>query len=126
MHLSVVRIRCGDSKIIKVRFSSEIAENHLSLAFDLLGGNPRKIKDEVSMADMDRAAVIALGPGTVWTLRPVERTARTNFSPGSERRGVPASETSASELPLFRCRSKVADFLISLCSWRLVRRVGMA
>ena len=69
------------------------------LLFDLLGGNPTKLKDPSRKPEVTSAARTALGPGTASTRRPLSRAARTSRPPGSETSGVPASLTTATDSP---------------------------
>lgn len=61
-------------------------------------------KEEAGAPEIDSAADIALGPGTVTIAASAFffRTALTNLTPGSEIVGVPASETRAISFPARR------------------------
>ena len=117
---SVCRIRCGASKNTTVRPADRTSDSHFSRSDDLIGGNPRNVNVSVGRPDPARAASAALGPGMGSTRMPASMALRISCRPGSEIVGVPASETRAIESPRCRRSTRAADFLFSLCSWRLV------
>ena len=90
--------------------------NHVDLAFDLTGGNPRNANDSLGSPDTARAAITALGPGIGSIRIPASIAALISRCPGSDIVGVPASDTSATLSPRSSRPTSDADFCASLCS----------
>src|SRR3989338_1363977 len=62
------------------------------------GKNPQNMNLLVGKPDADSAAAAANGPGIGTTLNPAFLAALTTLKPGSDSRGVPASQSSATSL----------------------------
>ena len=63
------------------------------------GGKPAKVKRSVGRPDEASAAIGADAPGIAMTLMPNAAASRTSLKPGSDTKGVPASEISAMRAP---------------------------
>ena len=109
--------RLGDSKNTIDALTKAARCKSLCLALVFLGKNPSNRKRSVGNPEALRAAKSADAPGTGITVKFSSMVALTNRYPGSETRGVPASETSATISPDFK-RSMISEVALSaLCSW---------
>ncbi len=93
-----------------------MSETTLRRASPFRGKNPKKVNRSVLKPDATSAARIAEAPGTGDTVTPASRAALTNRAPGSDSRGVPASDTSASDSPAVSRATSAGVVLASLCS----------
>ena len=82
----------------------------------LTGGKPSNTNRSAGTPAADSAATTALEPGTGTTGTPAARASRTSRKPGSEMPGVPASVTSATDLPSASWRRSCGPRASLLCS----------
>ena len=86
----------------KVASTAALRFNILRLAMDFVGKKPSKTKRSVGKPETLNAAKRADAPGTGITAISLLKATFTSRYPGSDTKGVPASETSATVSPDFR------------------------
>jgi len=82
----------------------------------LAGKKPSKKNRSVGSAATESAVRTDDAPGTATTAWPAAQTSRTSLKPGSEIRGVPASDTSAIEAPCASFSRIFGRAITALCS----------
>ena len=99
--------------MITVRVSAANSASRVALPF-FSGRNPSNTNRSQGNPEATSAGTKAVAPGRQTTSIPASRQARESMKPGSEIPGVPASETSASLLPLSSSSTRPATALCSL------------
>jgi hypothetical protein len=120
---SVPRTRPGASKSTIVPGKLRRRASQSERARPLRGRKPTNVNGRVAIPLATSPARTAEGPGTGTTGTSLSSAARTSREPGSESKGVPASETSAIVAPDSRHSSNRGMRRASLCAWSDTRRV---
>src|SRR5680860_1823281 len=112
-------MRRGDSKATSeppARSAWARAETALSPP---LGRKPRKVNLSVGRPEATNAVEMEEGPGSTVMGMPSSAHRRSRGKPGSDRPGIPASETTATSLPSRRVVTRCSTLRVSLKSWKL-------
>src|SRR5205809_6322076 len=108
--------RCGASNMTSVQGIRAMSTSARRRSPALRGRNPRNTNRSVGSPATDSAAVMALAPGTGTMGTPAATACRTSVNPGSDSTGVPASDTSATDVPSCSRRRSSCARVCSLCS----------
>ena len=106
----------ADSMITRVAGILAMVARTLRRAADFGGRKPKKKNRSVGIPEITRALSTEDAPGRGVMAIPSAKQAHTSLYPGSDTRGVPASDTNATVRPFFRRLISFGPAFSALCS----------